>query len=141
MQIQCSCCGAKKNFRYSVGAVLDEVIGMGWNSYGSALYCSECSTTWHCRNGSDKPLAGRENTIAVIDALHEREPGGERESEWIGYTTSAYKNQDEFGEPVFVEKKFFRCKRCRTGSAVQSDFCPECGSRMKKERYGREDNG
>lgn len=73
MQIQCSNCGATRNFRYSAGNVLCTVVVHGWNSYGHALYCPKCSETWHERNGLDRPLAGRENTIAVIDAIHGRE--------------------------------------------------------------------
>lgn len=73
MQIQCSCCGATRNFRYSVGNVLSMVTGLGWNSFGHALYCQKCSKTWEKRNGSGRPLAGLENTIVVIDAIHEQE--------------------------------------------------------------------
>lgn len=75
VQIQCSCCGAKKNFRYSTGNVLNKVTGVGWNSFGHALYCPKCSKTWHERNGLDRPLAGRDNTIAVIDEIHRQELG------------------------------------------------------------------
>ena len=73
VQIQCSCCGTRKNFKYSVVAVLSKVVDAGWSSFGHALYCPKCSETWEERNGSGRPLASRENTIAVIDAIHRRE--------------------------------------------------------------------
>lgn len=69
MKILCSRCGADKEFRYSAGNVLCAVYTQGWNSYGAALYCPECSATWDERN-KGRPLAGPENTIALIDEFY-----------------------------------------------------------------------
>ena len=71
MEISCSNCGKSEKFRYSVSNVLRTVYNQGWGSYGSALYCPECSKTWNERNkGRLQP--GPENTIKVIDDLHQR---------------------------------------------------------------------
>ena len=69
MRILCSRCGAGKEFRYSAGNVLCAVYTQGWNSYGAALCCPECSATWDERN-KGRPLAGPENTIALIDEFY-----------------------------------------------------------------------
>lgn len=71
MKISCSRCGADKEFRYSAGNVLGTVYVQGWNSYGAALYCPECSATWDERNKS-RPMAGPEDTISLIDELYRR---------------------------------------------------------------------
>lgn len=85
MEIQCSRCGATMSFAYSAGHVIGAVRA-GWNSYGSALYCPECSSTWDKRN-KGRPLAGHENTIDVIDGMYAR---------WHGYIDRA----DEFAYMV-----------------------------------------
>ncbi len=68
--IQCSRCGKREEipFYYSflVKATMD-----GWNSYGSALYCPECTATWHDRN--DKELAGPSHTLDVFDEWYDRQ--------------------------------------------------------------------
>lgn len=50
--------------------------------------------------------------------------------EWIGYETSSYNGNDEYGEPRWIPKKFFRCSICRKGTAVRHNFCPNCGAKM-----------
>lgn len=59
-----------------------------------------------------------------------------RHGKWIEYETSSYAGTDDFGEPKWVPKKFFRCSICRKGTAVRSHFCPNCGARMDKEDAG-----
>lgn len=71
MEILCSNCGKSEKFRYSVSNVLRTVYNQGWGSYGSALYCPECSKTWNERS-KGRPQPGPENTIKVIDDLHRR---------------------------------------------------------------------
>lgn len=70
MQIQCSNCGTIVEFPY-LRRVMGKFVREGWNSYGSALYCPECSRTWAQRNSKDKRLAGAKNTISVMRRLHE----------------------------------------------------------------------
>lgn len=71
VKISCSRCGAGEEFRYSAGNVLCAVYTKGWNSYGAALYCPECSATWNDRN-KGRPMAGQENTIGLIDEFYRR---------------------------------------------------------------------
>lgn len=49
--------------------------------------------------------------------------------EWRAYTTNAYIG----GKKEFANRKFYRCSECRYGSVVKSNFCPQCGSDMRKE--------
>lgn len=67
LTIMCSRCGCTEDLTYTPEQ-LDAAITKGWNSYGRALYCPECSRTWHDRN--TKELAGRTHTIGVIWRLH-----------------------------------------------------------------------
>ena len=64
--LTCSNCGARrrlsnKRVEYTVNAVKQ-----GWGSFGSALYCPECSRTWEQRNGTMRPMADEANTFTVI---------------------------------------------------------------------------
>lgn len=66
VMVTCSRCGnhrmiSNKKVEYTV-----EVIKEGWNSFGTALYCPECSKTWKKRNGENRPLAGEKNTFFLI---------------------------------------------------------------------------
>ena len=60
-----------------------------------------------------------------------------RHGRWIGYETSSYNGIDDNGEVKWIPKKFFRCSICRKGTAVRSEFCPNCGAKMD----GGNDNG
>lgn len=74
MTIQCSCCGNKHSFLYSAENVLRTVYTLGWSSFGSALYCPECSNSWEGRN-RNRPQADPAHTIRVIDRLYQPERG------------------------------------------------------------------
>jgi len=76
MQIECSNCGARQRFSYSAANV-NSLIAFGWGSFGSALYCPECTATWHIRNKT-KELDSKTSTIAVIDEWAERQEHRER---------------------------------------------------------------
>ena len=67
MTIQCSCCGSTEDLSYGAEEI-DAVIEKGWNSFGRALYCPECSRTWYQRNAKD--LSGKGNTRSVICRLY-----------------------------------------------------------------------
>lgn len=77
MIIQCSNCGGTHSFDYSANNVLHAVYTLGWGSYGSALYCPECSNSWEGRN-KGRPQAGPDNTIRVIDSLYQPDRGRHR---------------------------------------------------------------
>jgi len=53
---------------------------------------------------------------------------------WIGYETHSYIGTDDDGEPKYVPRKFYRCSVCRVGSAVQTPYCPYCGTKPDKEK-------
>ena len=74
MTIQCSNCGKKHTFPYSADNVLRTVYTLGWGSFGLALYCPECSNSWEGRN-KNRPQAGPDHTIRVIDGLYQPERG------------------------------------------------------------------
>ena len=69
MRIQCSNCGAIKGFTYTATNV-NKAIFEGWGSFGGALYCPKCVKTWGERNNTK--LSSNENTIKLIDEVHER---------------------------------------------------------------------
>lgn len=77
MVIMCSRCGAKKSFTYSK-ANADKVIKEGWGSFGSALYCPECTKSWPERN-PDRPQPGDDNTRVVIKNWADRR---KRKGQW-----------------------------------------------------------
>lgn len=51
---------------------------------------------------------------------------------WIGFDTTAYTGMDDFGEPIYSPRRFYRCHGCRIGSVVKSNFCPKCGAIMDR---------
>lgn len=65
VEIQCSCCGQRDSVTTGPTG-LDRCVEKGWNSFGSALYCPECSATWEERNGPNKSLCGPEHTKKLI---------------------------------------------------------------------------
>lgn len=70
-QAQCSRCGHRsrkfdcKKLSMPRSAA-DAIISAGWNSFGDAMYCPACSSTWQERNGTDRPLWGAEHTRQVV---------------------------------------------------------------------------
>lgn len=54
-------------------------------------------------------------------------------SAWTGWTTSAYIGADEYGEPKWADRKFYRCEKCRNGTVVQTNYCSKCGAKMIRE--------
>ena len=75
VELYCSNCGNHKQIRYTATNVID-VVNYGWRSYGSCLYCPECSATWHERNQTE--LNSKEQTIRVIDNVYLRQREGRR---------------------------------------------------------------
>lgn len=53
-------------------------------------------------------------------------------AKWEGYTVGAFIGMDEYNEPRFADRKFYRCSNCRKGTAVQTNFCSHCGAKMEK---------
>lgn len=71
---------------------------------------------------------------AVVVAEIEQAPTIEvepvRHSFWESYSTSAYGGYKD-GEVRWLPRKFYRCERCRKGSAIRSHYCPSCGAKME----------
>ena len=67
--IRCSNCGMKKEMdnRRSPSIAVEE----GWGSFGAALYCPACCTTWSERNG--KSMSSAVNTLfRIVDVSREQ---------------------------------------------------------------------
>jgi len=82
-------------------------------------------------------LAGKVNTviaIKVVEALKKAtiEAPAQPISFWEQYSTSAYGGYKN-GEVRWLPRKFYRCEKCRKGSAIRSNYCPNCGAKMLKE--------
>jgi hypothetical protein len=65
VRITCSNCGAHENIGPS--KITDAVL-RGWGSYGSALYCPECTKTWDERN-KGRPMASALHTTQRLYEL------------------------------------------------------------------------
>ena len=108
--LQCSCCGKRRSVVYTAFN-LASIINDGWGSYGSALYCPKCTRTWEDRNGTNRPMPGKFNTLRIIDEL---------------YIESAPKTVTEY------------CSECETENTMVWDvktegykaYCPHCGKVM-----------
>ena len=64
--IQCSNCGFIKTIP-NVLRIIDDTVEEGWGSFGHALYCPECTRTWHERNNTE--MADKKNTFTVIASM------------------------------------------------------------------------
>ncbi len=57
-----------------------------------------------------------------------------RHGKWEGYIISAYiGGEDEYGDPRYANRRFYRCSKCYYGSVIKSNFCPNCGTKMDEE--------
>lgn len=52
---------------------------------------------------------------------------------WIAYETSSYGGYDENGDVKWMPRKFYRCGKCRKGTAVKTPYCPYCGRKMNRD--------
>ena len=108
--LQCSCCGERRSVVYTALNAAS-IIKEGWGSYGSVLYCPKCTRTWEERNGANRPMPGKFNTLRIIDEL---------------YIESAPKTITEY------------CSECETEHTMVWDvktegykaYCPNCGKVM-----------
>ena len=66
--ITCSNCGNKRSwvwnrFEYPNAK---NAIREGWGSYSVNLYCPACSASWIERNGDDKPMNSKLQTLDIV---------------------------------------------------------------------------
>ena len=52
---------------------------------------------------------------------------------WKGWTTAAFIGTDEFGDPIYARRRFYRCSICRQGTVIKSNYCTNCGAKMGSE--------
>lgn len=65
IEIQCSRCGVKRELSNEKMQNTIDAIKDGWDSFGGALYCPDCTADWDSRNPG-RTLAGERNTFWVI---------------------------------------------------------------------------
>lgn len=106
--LQCSCCGKRRSVVYTASNAAS-IIKEGWGSYGSALYCPKCTRTWDERNGANRPMPGKYNTLRIIDEL---------------YIKSAPKHVVEYCSECETENEF----RWDVNAEGFKAYCPHCGA-------------
>ena len=79
---------------------------------------------WGVEAGEDETNVFMEliNNCPTVDPV--------RHEYWIGFDTTTYTGRDDFGEPRYSPRRFYRCHGCRNGSVVKSNYCPACGAKM-----------
>ena len=75
-------------------------------------------------------LADLSDLAIALSGGHTIEAEPVRHSFWEEYETSSFGGYKD-GEAIWWERKFFRCERCRKGSAIRSKYCPSCGAKME----------
>lgn len=56
----------------------------------------------------------------------------ENEARWKGYTYSAYRGVDEYGNCVYRDVNVYNCSNCGRKTVIQENYCPSCGRKMRK---------
>lgn len=70
------------------------------------------------------------NAMSVIENAPAADVRPERHGEWKGYTTSAFRGMDEFGDPIYRDVNVWVCSECCRKSVVKENFCSNCGAKM-----------
>lgn len=98
------------------------------------LHCINCFYMPMCMN-----IAKGESTLTSEPCSHfiaSADVTEVRHGEWKGWTTSAFMKIDDYGEPLYSDRKFYRCSQCHYGTVVKTKYCPNCGAKMD----GKEQN-
>lgn len=57
-----------------------------------------------------------------------------KSAEWEEITQGVFCNYKNFKEPVYCPEIILcRCSLCRRKTVIKSNYCPNCGAKMKKE--------
>ena len=94
-----------------------------------ALTSSEAQAAIRAMTG-DEAYAYFLGLVNSAPAVRITEVQHELHSFWECYETSAYGGCKD-GAVRWLPRKFYRCERCRKGSAIKSNYCPDCGARME----------
>ena len=65
--------------------------------------------------------------------MNEQSETKQKHGAWNGWTTSAFIGVDDFGDPKYARRKFYRCSICRHGTVVKSNYCSNCGAKTGSE--------
>lgn len=55
---------------------------------------------------------------------------------WKAFTHSAYRGNDEDGEPIWREVTVYHCKLCNRRTVIKENYCPNCGAKMVEPQEG-----
>ena len=58
----------------------------------------------------------------------------EKNASWNEWTTVAFIGLDDYGEPKYVDRRYYRCSSCYYGTVVKTSYCPNCGAKMIKNQ-------
>lgn len=51
---------------------------------------------------------------------------------WKAFTHSAYRGNDEDGEPIWREVTVYHCDLCNRRTVIKEKYCPKCGCKMQE---------
>lgn len=51
---------------------------------------------------------------------------------WKAFTHSAYRGNDEDGEPIWREVTVYHCDLCNRRTVIKEKYCPNCGRKMQE---------
>ena len=103
--------------------------------------CDHCNNKYRGCAEKEKFKDFSETVVAALDGTETRAAYASgyadgiefKSAEWIGFTTSSYAGTDDIGDPKWIDKKFYRCSKCRKGTVIKSNYCPSCGAKMQKQ--------
>lgn len=56
-----------------------------------------------------------------------------RHGKWKEWDGEAYVGMNKFGKEIYRHFRYYTCSLCCKGSAIKSNYCPNCGARMDGE--------
>ena len=65
-----------------------------------------------------------------IDKIPAADVAPVRHGRWKGYTRSAYRGTDDFGDPIYRDVSIYYCSNCDRRTVVKERYCPHCGAFM-----------
>lgn len=61
-----------------------------------------------------------------------KEQPKQKNGHWKAFTQSRYFGNDDDGEPIFRDGRFYVCSECRRKTVIKTQFCPRCGAMMNE---------